>query len=180
MRDKADAWQMEITSVTWEFEKITENLEPAQINFKPNPSSWSIAENLSHLIRLNSSYYPIFDQVISGTYKAPILGKIPFVVNALGALLYRSMSSSSKAKTFRIWEPLASQDDIVPTFRDHQMELSSYIQRLEPFFETGTVIHSPANRFLVYRLDQAIDILVAHEKRHLNQCKNILPLIPDK
>lgn len=180
MRDKADAWQMEITSITWEFQKITKNLEHSEIYFKPDPQSWSIAEILGHLIRLNSSYYPIFDQVIDKTYRGSFIGKIPYVADSLGKLLYRSMNSKKKVKTFKIWEPLAVEEDIVSRFKDHQMQLSSYIQKLEPFFKTDLVIRSPANRLLVYRLDQAVDILIAHEKRHLNQCKAILTQLPNE
>lgn len=180
MSDKADAWQMEITSITWEFEKLTKNLEPAEINFRPSPTSWSVAENLGHLISFNSSYFPIFDQLIDKTYHSSFLGKIPFLADYLGKLLYRSMGSKNKVKTFKIWEPRKFEEDIVPRFQNHQMELSSYMQKLEPLFCTGLIIHSPANRLLVYRLEQAVDMLIAHEKRHLNQCKDIHFQLPRK
>jgi hypothetical protein len=180
MSDKADAWQMEITSITWEFEKITENLDSSELYFRPSQTSWSIAENLGHLIQLNSSYYPIFDQVIENSYRVSFLGKTPYVAKSLGKLLFRSMASKNKMKTFKIWEPMVAGDDIIPRFKDHQMELSSYIQKLEPFFGRGLVIHSPATRLLVYELDQTMNILIAHEKRHLNQCKAILAQLPNK
>lgn len=176
MRDKADAWQMEITTISWEFEKLLKDLSLSEINFSPSPSSWSIAENLSHLIRLNESYYPIFDQLIAGDYNPPFVGKFSFLVNSMGNLLSRAMSSKTKTKTFAIWEPARREYDlhIAAEFNNHQMELSAYIQKLDPFFESGTVIHSPVNRLLVYSLDKAIEIIIAHEKRHLEQSKNIL------
>src|SRR5690606_6142870 len=117
---------------------------------------------------------------IEKTYHSSFLGKIPYLADSLGKLLYQSMGSKSKVKTFKIWEPLKFAEDTVPHFKDHQMELSSYIQKLEPFFNTGLVIHSPANRLLVYGLDRAIDILIAHEKRHLNQCKDVLSQLPNR
>ncbi len=180
MRDKADAWQMEIASITWEFKKMAEKLEPGDIHYKPDQSVWSIAENLSHLIQINSSYFPIFDQVIQDLYKAPFLAQLPYVPNVIGQLLHRSMTSQGKTRTFRQWEPSPVLDGIVSQFKDHQMEFSSYVQKLEPFVEKGAIIHSPASRLLPYRLDQAIDILVAHEKRHLNQCKNVASALTTK
>lgn len=176
MRDKADAWQMELTTITWKFEKVIKDLSQEEINFRPAPSSWTIAENLSHLIRLNESYFPIFDQVISGEYKPPFTGKITFLVNSMGKLIYRAMEAKSKTKTYALWDPVQRvyDLDIAGEFNRHQMELSAYIQKLDPFFECGTVIHSPANRLLVYSLDKAVEILIAHEKRHLEQSKNIL------
>lgn len=178
MRDKADAWQMEIASITWEFKKMTENLRPVDIRYKPAPDVWSIAENLSHLIQINSSYFPIFDQIIQGTYKTTFLAQLPYLPDAVGQLLHRSMTSKIKMKTFRQWKPSATLDEIAPLFKEHQMELSNYVQKLEPFVEKGAIIHSPVSRLLPYKLDQAIDILVAHEKRHLNQCKQLIQVLP--
>jgi hypothetical protein len=175
MKDKADAWQMDIATISWEFEELLKDRNYEEINLKPQPSTWSIAENLSHLIRLNESYYPIFDQIIAGNYTPPIIGKIKLLAKAFGNLLYRAMTSKGKTKTFAIWEPVQGtfDPDIAEKFFQHQMELSAYIQKLDPFLETGMVIHSPANRFLVYPLDKAIEIIIAHEKRHLEQSKNI-------
>lgn len=176
MKDKADAWQMDIATISWEFEELLKDLTASEINLKPQPSSWSIGENLSHLIRLNQSYYPIFDQLIAGNYEPPLISKIRFLPKFFGNLLYRAMSSKGKTKTFAIWEPVHSEVDldIAEEFNRHQMKFSAYIQKLDPFIETGTVIHSPVNRLLVYPLDKAIDIIIAHEKRHLEQSKGIL------
>jgi hypothetical protein len=129
MTDKADAFQMEITTTTWEFEKLLKNLSVNELNFKPDSSSWSIAENLAHLIRLNESYYPIFNQLTSGSYKPTLIGKVDFLVKAIGNLLYKSMTSKTKTKTFPIWKPLQSHFDldIAESFGTHQMELSAYI-----------------------------------------------------
>ena len=176
MSDKVDTWQMEIASITWEFEKITKNIGIGDLNFKPRSTSWSIAENLSHLIRVNSSYYPIFDQVLNQSYTPPIIAKIPFLATSIGKMLYSSMGSKAKVRTFAIWEPTSDEYplDILADFSNRQMELSTYIQNLEPYFDPPKIIHSPASKLLVYQLDKAIDIIIAHEKRHLQQCKNIL------
>jgi hypothetical protein len=39
--------------------------------------------------------------------------------------------------------------------------------------QAETVISSPANRFIVYKIGRAFDIIVAHEERHLNQAKEV-------
>ena len=174
MRDKADAWQMEIASITWEFKKLTEKLKSSELQYKPAPNVWSISDNISHLIQINSSYFRIFDQIIQGTYKPPLLAQLPYLPKAVGQLLHRAMTSKSKMKTFDKWQPLQVSEDILPQFKNHQMELSNYIQQLEPYLEKGIIIHSPASKLLPYQLDQAVNILVAHEKRHLNQCQNLV------
>jgi hypothetical protein len=40
--------------------------------------------------------------------------------------------------------------------------------------ENGTIISSPANKNIEYKLETAFDIIVAHEKRHLEQAREVL------
>lgn len=181
MMDKFDTWQMELTTVTWEFEKLLKGLDVESINYKL-PASWSIAENLSHLIQLNRSYFPLFEQVISETYKPPFIARFKFVANSMGKMIYGMMTGKRKVKTMKLWYPVASDFDlrIVNDFSRHQMDLARYLERLEPFFEKNVIIHSPANRLLVYPLDRVVDIIIAHENRHLQQCKKILTDIKEQ
>ena len=78
-------------------------------------------------------------------------------------------------KTFPIWEPSISlvRGDILDQFEKHQQELKQLITSSEDLLEKGTVISSPANRMIVYKLETAFDIMVAHEKRHLEQAREI-------
>ena len=175
MIDKFDTWQMELTTVTWEFDKLLKGLDAEALNYH-QPSSWSIAENLSHLIQLNSSYFPLFEQIILGTYKPTLIAKVKFLANPIGNMLYGMMTSKRKVKTMQVWYPVASTFDlgIINDFSNHQMDLARYLERLEPHFDKNIIIPSPANRFLVYPLDRAIDIIIAHENRHLEQCRTIV------
>lgn len=78
-------------------------------------------------------------------------------------------------KTFPIWEPAISliRGDILDQFEKHQQALKHLITSSEDLMENGTVISSPANRMIVYKLETAFDIMVAHEKRHLEQAREI-------
>ena len=40
-----------------------------QLNWKPFPTSWSIAECLEHLLIADSSYFEDLKKIIAGTYK---------------------------------------------------------------------------------------------------------------
>ena len=175
MIDKFDAWQMELTTVTWEFEKLLKGLGAETLNYRSG-RSWSIAENLSHLIQLNSSYFPLFEKIISGSYKPPLIARVKFLANPTGNMLYGMMTSRRRVKTMKMWNPVTREFDagIIKDFSNHQMDLARYLERLEPHFGNNIIIPSPANRFLVYTLDRAVDILIAHENRHLQQCKNTL------
>ncbi len=81
-----------------------------------------------------------------------------------------------KMKTFPIWEPSTSTDivEILQRFNNHQNELIKKIDEVKEFIEQGCVISSPANRNIVYTLETALDIIVAHEQRHIEQAKEVL------
>lgn len=154
-----------------------------QLNWKPHPDSWSIAQNLDHLIVVNETYYPILDALLAGTYRPSFLARIGFMVTFLGKTVLKAVQPDrqKKMKTFPIWEPGTSEvgDDILERFLRHQHELKLKIEGSKALLEQGVVIASPANRNIVYTLETAFDIIVSHEQRHLEQAKEVLEAMKD-
>jgi uncharacterized damage-inducible protein DinB len=157
------------------------NLTSEQLNWKPNSNTWSIAQNLDHLIVVNETYYPVLASLKAGTYKTPFLAKIGFMVSFLSKTVLNAVrpDRKKKMKTFPIWEPTKSNviDDILNRFQIHQNELIQKIEDAKELVEKGIVISSPANKNIVYKLEIAFDIIVSHEQRHLGQAKEILQLM---
>lgn len=153
-------------------------LSPEELNWKPQPDAWSIAQNLDHIMVVNESYYPTFEAVKTGRFKAPWLARIGFIVSWFGKLVLDATHPDrrKKMKTFPLWEPHKSQisADILEKFEQHQQVLGQKMEELKAWVEQGTVISSPANKNVVYQLDTAFDIMIAHELRHLEQAKEVL------
>ena len=157
------------------------SLTSEQLNWKPNSNTWSIAQNLDHLIVVNETYYPVLASLKTGTYKPPFVAKIGFMVSFLGKTVLKAVQPDrkKKMKTFPIWEPTTSNvnGDILKRFQDHQNELIQKIEGARELVEKRVVISSPANKNIVYKLETAFDIIVSHEQRHLEQAKEILQLM---
>jgi hypothetical protein len=157
------------------------SLTSEQLNWKPNSNSWSIAQNLDHLIVVNETYYPVLASLKAGTYRTPFIAKIGFMVSFLGKTVLNAVQPDrkKKMKTFSIWEPTSSNviDDILNRFQNHQNELIQRIEGAKELVGKGVVISSPANKNIVYKLETTFDIIVSHEQRHLEQAKEILQLI---
>ena len=85
----------------------------------------------------------------------------------------------NKMKTFPMWEPAKSEIPfgILYRFKTHQSELKDIIVQSKDLVEKGTIISSPANRNIVYKLEQAFDIIIAHEQSHFEQSKEIYRLM---
>lgn len=171
-------WTNQIDSTTTEFQQLFGKLSSEELNWKPNPKTWSIAQNIDHLIVINKTYFPILAELKSGNYKLPFLGKFGFIVSYLGKLILKAVEPSrkKKTKTFSIWEPSESNisSDILAQFSTHQNELKREILAAKNLIKNGAIISSPANKNIVYKLETAFDVIVTHEQRHLEQAKEVL------
>ena len=174
---KTDKWINEIDRLTSDFKTTFSELSTEELNWKENELKWCIAQNIEHLICINESYYPVIESIRKEEYKRPLLGKIGFVVNLFGRMILKSVQADrkKKMKTFPIWEPRKSNiaDDILTRFEVHQDELKQMIINSQDLLKKDIVISSPANVNIVYKLNVAWDIIIAHEQRHLLQAKEV-------
>lgn len=170
-------WLIEIDAVTQAVEQEFASLNAAELNWKPSPEVWSIAQNLEHLIVVNETYFPVIAALKSGTYKTPFIGKLGFMVSFFGKTVLDAVQPDRRKKmsTFPIWEPAQSEigADIPVRFSRHQTDLKKLIEDSADLLKTGVVISSPANRNIVYTLKTAFDIIVTHEHRHLEQAREV-------
>ncbi|MFY0687110.1 MAG: DinB family protein [Cyclobacteriaceae bacterium] len=174
-------WRSQLNPITEQFQEEFSSLNESELNWKPSAKIWSIAEILTHIIQVNESYYPSFQQIIDGTYKAPFTGKFGFLVNMFGNAILKSMhpTQKRKTKTMLIWEPSKSDEerDIVDQFVQHQSAMKDWIVKLDPYI-ASTLISSPANSNIVYKLSTCLEIIVAHEKRHFIQACEVKLKLP--
>lgn len=176
-------WITRLERVTQRTKSQFGHLTNEQLNWKPNTDTWSIAQNLDHLIVVNKTYFPILHSLKQGTYKTPFIAKAGFIVSFLGKTVLKAVQPDrrKKMKTFPIWTPFASEnkEDILRDFENHQNKLCREMKDAQVLVDEGTVISSPANRNIVYKLETAFEIIVTHEERHLEQATEVLKLLTD-
>lgn len=180
---KINTWHTDAEAIAQEFQTAFGNITAEGLNWKPNPSSWSIAQVTDHLITVDTSFLKIIDAIRNGDTTIPWFGRVSFVPRTLGRLILKSVQPDTKRKTqtFPIWEPASSSfpADIIARFAAHQQVLCGGITHSSDLLERGTVIHSPASRIIVYPLATAFDIIIAHQRRHLLQAERVkAQLIP--
>jgi len=184
MQNKALEWQNEVDNITIEFKNKFEFLSEDQLNWKPNPKSWSIGQIIEHIIKTNSSYFSIPQKINNENYSLPVLAKIPFFPLILGNLVLFGVSPKRilKSTTFKIWEPGNSKvgSNIFEEFSKHQNELKKFILENEKFIKQKQIVKSPANENLVYTFGKAIQILINHEKRHYKQAVEMIESFREK
>jgi DinB superfamily len=152
-------------------------LTPDQLNWKPLPTSWSIAQCLDHLMVSNSLYFNDFEAIAKGTHKRPFWSYIPGMTNMTGNFLLKSvLPGSTKIKTPKVFEPVQSNlpADVVQQFISNQQAIILHLKSLQNADETHTILASPALGLFTYTLKKCMEILTAHEVRHLLQAERVL------
>lgn len=180
--DKAiKSWTDRLDAVTANVDKEFGGLSHEQLNWKLSAEKWSIAEVLEHLNLVNASYEKVLTDSVNSTSDMGFTGSIGFVVKFLGNMIYQSVepSRAKRMKTFPVWEPTESNvsKEVISEFKKHQELIKKLISDNKSLLEKDIVIPSPANRYIVYKLRKAVEIVVSHEERHLNQALEINALL---
>lgn len=178
MNKTIETLKAELDKVTTEAKSLFGNLSSEQLNWKPSAEKWSIAQCLDHLIVSNTTYYPQFNEVISGKHKNSFYQNIKFISKFFGDYLIRETGPvvAKPMKNPPAFTPSQSEIavSILADFEKHQQEFSACIQQLDKVDLDKTIISSPALKIITYSLTDVLTILAGHEQRHLAQAKNVL------
>lgn len=154
-------------------------LTAAQLNKKPAPDKWSIAQVFDHLIIYNSAYYPIYEKVASGRYRMTFWQKINPLSHLTGSLLLKVLrSDTKKVKALKSFQPSESNisSAIVNDFIQNTGILLKYFAKIkeEDVDVKKTIVQSPAGSIFTYTLKDSMDISVTHMERHLKQAERVM------
>ena len=153
-------------------------LSAVQLNWKPAPKSWSVAQCLDHLIQTHQLYLPLFDRLATGEASPSLWERVSPFSGFFGRMLIRTVDPATrkKVKTFGKAQPAASDFDgrIVERFVAHQAELAAHVEMLPSDLDLDTIITSPLLGLVTYSLDDCLDILVFHCRRHLDQARRVM------
>ena len=156
------------------------SLSSQQLNWKPNEKQWSIGQCLEHLIVSNRTYFPELKALGSEAYQPSFWVRLPLLPTFWGKMLLGSITPVPKQKMAapKVFRPVQSQApaDIVQQFAAHNRELIKHLRNTRGFNHHHTIITSPAARFVVYSLHDAVNILANHEERHLYQARRVMEM----
>jgi len=153
------------------------NLSLQQLNWKASPESWSIAQCLNHLVVSDSSYFSTLDKITDGSYQASFWRKYSPFSKVFGRVLKDQLREQvgRKLKAPKKFLPAASEFsmEILERYYKNLDDFSGLIARCRNIDLDKTVITSPAVSFVTYSLRDAMQFLMQHEHRHINQAARI-------
>lgn len=165
-------------TVTAEVQTHFGHLTPQQLNWKPDANQWSIAQCFEHLIAANESYFPTFEQVLTGRKQTTLWQRVPLLPSLFGKLVAQAVSpeAARKLKAPKIYTPASSNvdDAIIRRFVERQEQVIKYMNAMKDLPVEKIIISSPVTDLITYSLLDACRIIVNHEQRHLLQAKRVL------
>jgi hypothetical protein len=169
-------WISQLQEITRDYQSAFGGLSEAQLNWKPSADEWSVGQGIDHVITTNAAYFPVLAAIKAGTYQPHFNARFGFLATFFGNLVLGAVQPEAKrkVKTGPVFEPRQSAipADIVARFAAHQAQFQKEIENAGGILDR--VVSSPMNRAVVYRVSRAFDILVAHERRHLQQAKAVM------
>jgi len=152
-------------------------LTAQQLNWKPSPDQWSIAQCFDHLLTANSSYFPIFEEILSGEKKNTFWESLPWLPAIWGKMVIKAVDpkSTRKLKAPKVFCPSSSSIDraVIHRFIDQQNQVIRYMKATEDLDLEKIKISSPVSNLITYSLMDAYRIIVTHEKRHFVQASRL-------
>lgn len=153
------------------------NLSTFQLNWKPSPEQWSIAQCLHHIILADEAYLSDLDKILKGKYSRPLWSLIPGKSAFWGKLLLSLMKSDSgkKLQTPSVFEPSSSKlsEQILFDFDAHEQRVSDYLRKLDEVKNSNLYIKSPISPYVTYSLRDLEEVMVLHHERHFRQALQI-------
>lgn len=176
MNDKLGLIISELENVSKDVRETFGHLSAEQINWKPAPESWSVAQCLEHLVKSNEMFFDDMDKIASGTRKNSLWENWSPFTSFFGRFLNKSLAADSKKFKTSAWASPPSEVDpnIVEKFMDHQSKLTEKINATKDEDWGKAVVTSPFVPVMTYRVSDGFEIFVTHEKRHFRQAKRVI------
>ena len=166
----------EVNSIARDTQAAFGQLTLAQLNWKPSPERWSVAQCFDHLFTSTKGYFPIIESVLAGQ-KRTLWQRVPLLPGFWGSLLVKSMdpSSTRKVKAPKKFRPAQSDlsSAVINGFIDQQNELAEKMKATEDLDLERIIIGSPVTSAITYSLMDAYRLIVVHEWRHFQQAKRV-------
>jgi hypothetical protein len=154
-------------------------LSEKQLNWKPQPSTWSVGECIRHLVASHTAYHPkvksgiLFQKEEDETdfrYKNSLIGK--FIIKGVDP------DNLRRVKTLKVFEPDSSNinRNVFDEFINVQNITTDLVKRLRGLDLVKIKISSPVNKYLRMNVGDPLVILPIHDTRHLNQALRVTSL----
>ena len=157
--------------------ELTRGLTDAQLNWRPSEGRWSIAECIAHLTATGTAYLEPLDRAIDRGHAQAMFGGRDFQLNGIGRWLVAQMEPPPRRK-IRAMKKITPQrvesgKALATGFEAMHRDLIDRIRRATSLDLSRVKLRSPLVPLIRLPLGTWLAFLVAHERRHLWQARQV-------
>ena len=158
--------------------QLAAGLTGEQLNWKPAPDRWSIAQCLAHLTVATEKFGPYLTAAIArGHEKYPVKVAQPYHPSWMGGWLIKYLlpEATRRLTAPKIFRPAetAPIDGALEHFLKQQAEFLGFVRQAGGLDYNKTRLRSPVTPLVRYSLADAFVITVVHGQRHLGQARRV-------
>jgi len=169
----------QIEAIKTEGQAVTAGLTDDQLNWHPAEGSWSILDCLEHLNVAVTETLPAFDRSIAdGRAKGQYSGG-PFRYGWFARMIASSMEPPPRfrmraPKLMRVAPATTRRSaEVLPEFVRVREQLAERVRQANGLDLAHVRLISPVNRLLRVPLGTYFNFILAHDRRHLWQARNV-------
>ena len=173
-----DEFRRQFDQLADEADALVAPLTEEQFIWQPAPGSWSVAQCVDHLNVTARLYLPRLDEGIAEGIRRGLYGEGPFTHDFIGKWFVRTMEPPARLK---IKAPAAfhpapqrSRAEIMAAFRAYQVQFVDRLRQASGLDLRRAKVVSPASTWIKMSLNAAFALMVAHERRHLWQARQVI------
>jgi len=158
--------------------QLAAGLNGEQLNWKPVPDRWSIAQCLEHLAVATEKFGPYLNAAISrGREKYSVSNGPAYRPTLMGGWLIKYLlpDAPKRLTAPKIFRPAetAPIDGALEHFLKQQTEFLGFVGQAEGLDYNKTRLRSPVTPLMRYSLADSFVITVVHGQRHLGQARRV-------
>ena len=156
---------------------LAAELSEAQFNWRPAPGRWSIAQNLNHLNVGDLQVLPAFDRAIERGRSRGKFSAGPFRYGWFSRMVITSMEPPPRMRMKTPLKGSAGEHhraaDVLPEFARVRDLLAERVRQSDGLDLAGIRTISPINRLVRLPLGAYFAFILAHNRRHLWQGRQV-------
>jgi hypothetical protein len=161
-----------------EIERLIHQLTPGQLLWRPRANKWCIGEHIDHLALTTTRYARAIRVALHNARKHGLTGSGPFRRSLFGTWFVRSLEPPVRIriKTFPILTPerQTPPDQLSAGFKTAQDAFALAVREAEGIDLGKATMRSPFVKVLKLTVGEALEAVLAHNRRHLWHIRRIL------
>jgi hypothetical protein len=177
-----DAFRAQFEQISAEADALVGALSDARFTWQRAPESWSVVQCIDHLNATAREYLPMLDEGIADAIRRGLYNPGPYAYNWIGRLMAWVVDPSTRirARAPKAFQPPVGRPrhDVMAAFRAYQVQYIDRLRQANGLDLARARVPSPVARWIRMPLGSGFAMMIAHERRHLQQARRVIETCP--